>query len=275
MATTHNTILEAEPDRCHNLGGLTKLVRAQAEEYLSKTPYKLAENTWLSNNLRRLVARSSTEGPRGKTLAAIFPDVMREDLLMNTSNYLLYSLGVIKHATSYKNLLWPQLPDCGDFDIGWFLDNGDYEAEQRQEGYLNRDDRYKRQLARQARLAAIERIQSIVEAAELFCTPPEKFKSFPERKGPAYIAIILWADKDSARPEDQIRKMKDGKQLSCKVYHVRRLTLSVSHNIRRANVHQPDYQIGYQGPAGHIPKLIKTEETDCDETPKARAPNAL
>ena len=215
MATTYNTVVSIEEKIVYTLEWLDDQVRDQAKDYLSKKPYRLSDNPGFERNFARLLKpRQPPKGQKGNnTESAHWKDVIHQDLLFSLSNQLIYRTNVIRHATVYKDILRPEFPNCEDFDVDHYLHSGEFGAEQGQEGPLHDAEWHKHELVKQHRVAAFERVLSLVEAAKLFFDPLKPELANSEPKGPAYIAIVIWVNKDGGKTEDQISRLKAGKPL--------------------------------------------------------------
>ncbi|KAG6994096.1 hypothetical protein G7Y79_00047g083220 [Physcia stellaris] len=124
------------------------------------------------NNIDPEAEDGIRQNGRRERARTVFPETLHEDTLLSLSSNLTYRINCIKQATRYADLLETDKVDCKHVDIEEWL-----KGEFREPG----PESLKKQLA-------VDRIEKIVEEAELFEAPPKGGK---EKKATIYLAIAL------------------------------------------------------------------------------------
>jgi len=229
MATTAHTILTAEPSRVHTITSLTFLVSTQAHTYLLTKPYAVRSQPWLTTHLERLISpcipsslpllrKPQLHPPRffGKT-------VMSEDVLLLLSGLLSYRVEMCRHATRYKDLVWPEYRDCAGCDVErevekWLaFDPSPPPPAQNSSSSrgVGQDKEAQRQKAarRQGRIVALQGVMDMIDAAELFAKPPGKYSlANKEAKGVVYLALVVLEnrDREGKKVEELVERLGGG-----------------------------------------------------------------
>jgi len=228
MATTAHTILTAEPSRVHTITSLTSLVSTQARAYLLTKPYTLHSQPWLTTHLERLGSLSIPSSLPLLRKPQLHPPrlfgkvAMSEELLLLLSGLLSYRIEMCRHATRYKDLVWPEYRDCAGCDVErevekWLAFDPSppppAQSSSSSRG-VGQDKEAQRQKAarRQGRIVALQGVMDMIERAELFAKPPGKYAvAHREAKGVVYLALVVLGNtSEGGKVEELVARLGSG-----------------------------------------------------------------
>lgn len=149
---------------------------------------------------------------------------MSEDVLLLLSGLLNYRIDVCRHATRYKNLVWPEYADCAGCDVegeveAWLAfdaspppPNPLFPKEAGANGAAKKEAQRKEAARRQGRIVVLQGVVDLIERAELFAKPPGKYAAANrEAKGVVYLALVVLGNTgEGGKVEEMVARLGGG-----------------------------------------------------------------
>lgn len=147
---------------------------------------------------------------------------MSEELLLLLSGLLSYRIEMCRHATRYKDLVWPEYRDCAGCDVErevekWLAFDPSppppAQSSSSSRG-VGQDKEAQRQKAarRQGRIVALQGVMDMIERAELFAKPPGMYAvAHREAKGVVYLALVVLGNtSEGGKVEELVARLGSG-----------------------------------------------------------------
>lgn len=149
---------------------------------------------------------------------------MSEELLLLLSGLLNYRIEMCRHATRYKDLVWPEYRDCAGCDVereveAWLAFDpsppppAQSSSSAKEAGAEKKETQRKEAARRQARIVTLQRVIDLIDSAELFAKPPGKYaQANREAKGVVYLALVVLGNRyrEGGKVEEMVARLGRG-----------------------------------------------------------------